>query len=71
MRFPDTIGPVLREAKNVKYQGLTSQIKDYIAISRARGIPFELWVRRGTGTAISGPLKAAEAAGLVKIVRGI
>jgi len=72
MRFPDEHTAVLlKEAKNVKSQGLTSQIKDYIAIAQNEGVPFELWVRTGNRTKISGPLQAAEQAGLVRIVRGI
>ena len=72
MRFPDEVTKTLiKEVKNVKYQGLTSQIRDYIAIAKKEKLPFELWVRSGTGTKISAPLQAAENAGLLKIVRAL
>jgi len=72
MRFPDdhTIR-LLKEVKNVKYQALSSQIRDYIAIARNERVPFELWVRKGSGTIISRNLQAAEDAGLLTIIRKI
>ena len=53
-RFPDQLtSTMLKEVKNVKYQGLTSQIKDYILIAQSTGRQMELVVRQGTGTALS------------------
>jgi Restriction endonuclease fold toxin 7 len=51
----------ITEVKNVAYQGLTSQIRDYIAFARSGDVPlrFELWVRPNGGTRISGPLQEA------------
>jgi hypothetical protein len=48
---------VVTEVKNVSYQGLTSQIRDYIAFSRAGPNPirFDLWVR--PSTRVSEPLQ--------------
>jgi hypothetical protein len=68
-RFPDYFREVLREIKNVRRQGLTSQIRDYIQMAKDAGVPFELIVRAGIGTRISGPLQAAADAGLVTIRR--
>ncbi|MFN0020615.1 MAG: putative toxin, partial [Pirellulaceae bacterium] len=62
MRFPDLISETLiKEVKNVVRQGLTSQIKDYIAIATDRHIPFELWTHKDT--ILSKPLAKAIAMG--------
>ena len=53
------------EVKNVAYQGLTLQIRDYIAFAGANGLTFNLYVRQGA--TISRPLQDAAAAGLVRI----
>ena len=66
MRFPDDLTKkALKEAKNVKKQGWTAQLKDYAEIAKQKGVPFELWVRESTN--LSGPLQAAEARGDVFI----
>jgi hypothetical protein len=68
-RFPDdlSIPGILKEVKNVKSQGLTSQIRDYIEIAKTTGRTMELWVR--TGTTLSKNLLAAEASGKLIINR--
>jgi Restriction endonuclease fold toxin 7/Pretoxin HINT domain len=70
-RFPDdlSIPGILKEVKNVKYQGLTSQIRDYIEIAKTTGRTMELWVRTGTGTTLSKNLLDAEASGKLIINR--
>ena len=50
MRFPDQLTDVLIESKNVARQGWTSQLKDYAAIAKERGIPFILRIRENTVT---------------------
>jgi hypothetical protein len=72
MRFPDELSDgLLKESKNVASQGLTAQIKDYIEIARARGIPFELWVR--PETRLSKPLRDAWRRGevIIKHLEGL
>ena len=58
---------MIGEIKNVARQGLTAQIKDYIAIAQEKRIPFDLYVRQCTS--LSGPLQRAVAAGRVNIRR--
>lgn len=51
MRIPDGINKTeetLNEVKNVKYQGLTQQLKDYLDYSQAKGLKMVLWVRQDT-----------------------
>ena len=56
---------VVREVKNVKYQGLTRQIQDYIDYSALKGYRVELFVRETTG--LSQPLLDAINAGKVNL----
>ena len=61
---------IISEVKNVNYQALTSQIRDYISFAQTTGQRFDLWVREGPpgiGTTLSGPLKDAIAADLVNL----
>ncbi|MCM1508665.1 MAG: putative toxin [Ruminococcus flavefaciens] len=51
----DDVSMILSEVKNVKYQGLTSQIKDFLYYSQREGYQFELYVR--STTKISKPLQ--------------
>ncbi|MGB7158060.1 MAG: RHS repeat-associated core domain-containing protein, partial [Tepidisphaeraceae bacterium] len=72
MRFPDSLTrTLLREIKNVRRQGLTAQIKDYIAIAKREGVDFELFVRSTTRLSI--PLQAARAAGdmIIRYIPGM
>ncbi|MNO01150.1 hypothetical protein D3C81_2212200 [compost metagenome] len=48
-------GKILTEVKNVKYQGLTNQIKDFVLYSEQKGLTMNLITR--TNTIISGPLQ--------------
>lgn len=59
VRYPDEYLPnvLLKEVKNVEYQSYTQQLRDYVAFAKAKGIPFELWVR--PSTTLSKPLKQA------------
>ena len=73
MRFPDQyiMGVLIKESKNVVRQGWTSQLKDYAALAKDQGIPFELWVRGSTR--LSKPLMKAQSAGdvIIKILEGL
>ncbi|WP_156915579.1 putative toxin [Caenibius tardaugens] len=64
LRFPDEItDSLVKEVKNVKYQGWTKQLQDYADLAYERKVPFELWIRPGppgVGTTISRNLSAAE-----------
>ncbi len=65
MVFPDKItDEVLKEVKNVKYQSLTQQLRDYLEIARARGLEYELWLR--PSTKVSKPLQRLMDAGEIK-----
>jgi hypothetical protein len=69
MRFPDEVTDFLvKEVKNVKYQGWTKQLQDYADLAKQRNIPFELWIRPGppgVGTTISRVLQRAADEGKV------
>ena len=55
-RFPDAITEdVVKEVKNVKYQGFTKQLKDYIQWANDNGRRVELYVRPNGGTTLSKP----------------
>ncbi|MFZ5968239.1 MAG: putative toxin [Bacillota bacterium] len=57
-RIPDGLddaNKLIQEVKNVKYQGLTNQIKDFSAYAKREGYTFELFVR--PDTKISSPLQ--------------
>jgi hypothetical protein len=72
-RIPDEFDDVARiigEVKNVARQGLTSQLKDFLAVADSRpGWKFVLYVRAGEGTTLSGPLQALEDAGRIIVRR--
>jgi RHS repeat-associated protein len=51
----DKVNKVLTEVKNVKYQGLTNQLKDFNSWAQGKGYTFILKTR--ADTVISGPLK--------------
>jgi hypothetical protein len=54
----------ISEVKNVRYQAFTTQMRDYLAQAETMGMRFDLYVRAGGGTQISGPLREAmQAAG--------
>lgn len=65
-RFPDGLLPgVVSEVKNVARLSYTRQLRDYAAYAAANGMRFDLYVRAGGGTQLSGPLRAAVEAGEV------
>jgi hypothetical protein len=65
-RIPDELtSGVISEVKNVARQGLTSQLRDFIAHAQANGLRFDLYVRRTTQ--LSGPLQDAVRQGLVNL----
>ena len=47
------------EVKNVGYQAYTQQLKDSLAYAEQEGRYFDLYVRSGGGTRLSGPLEDA------------
>jgi len=50
-RKPDFFDPVrglLIESKNVRYQGLSRQLKDYMIIAKENGVQMQLYVRHST-----------------------
>jgi RHS repeat-associated protein len=66
IRIPDGLTTaVLSEVKNVKYLGMTRQLRDFAAFARQAGLQFELWVR--TTTKLSGPLQAEVTSGRIKL----
>ena len=57
-RVPDELSSAfLREIKNVKYQPLTNQIKDYLLFCKREGLQFILETRTGKIEDLSGPLR--------------
>nr|WP_234795442.1 putative toxin [Mycobacteroides saopaulense] len=66
-RVPDVLldSPIgiLGEVKNVKYQGLTTQLTEYMNYAKANGYVFHLFVRQGEGTQLSQELQNQIAAG--------
>ena len=59
-RFPDEVdqkAKTLLEVKNVKSLSYTQQLRDYAAYAKAKGLEFQLWVRRST--TYSAPLQQA------------
>ena len=73
-RIPDGLtDTVLTEVKNVASQSYTQQLRDFAAHAGAKGLRFDLWVRpdtaAGVGTKLSGPLREAEARGIVNILK--
>jgi Restriction endonuclease fold toxin 7 len=61
----DWINGVLSEVKNVQYQALTNQIKDFIAYSRLNLLQFNLYVAGN----VSAPLQEQEDLGHVNIIK--
>jgi Restriction endonuclease fold toxin 7 len=70
VRIPDAtnqLGGYIAEVKNVRYQGLTQQLKDSLQIARDRGLQFRLYVRESTQ--LSKPLQQAVDNGSVQLNR--
>jgi RHS repeat-associated protein len=66
-RFPDGLTrTVLSEVKNTASVRYTQQLRDFAEYARAKGLRFDLYVR--PGAELSGPLRAAEAAGDIRIL---
>lgn len=55
----------LSEVKNVKYQGLTTQLRDYSQYAMQNGLRFDLYMR--PGATLSGPLQASIRAGEINL----
>jgi hypothetical protein len=68
-RIPDGITDgVLSEVKNVGHLSYTKQLRDYAEFAQQTNRRFDLYVRMGTNTTISGPLAEAAQKGLVNII---
>jgi hypothetical protein len=57
--------------KNVGYQHLSTQIQDYMAYAQQNGLKFNLYVRQGADTVLSGPLQEAVDSGDINLFRVI
>ena len=71
-RIPDEFDPAARtigEVKNVQYQYLSTQLKDYLSYAQANGFQFNLYVN--TATRLSGPLQGLVDSGDINLVRNI
>ena len=67
-RIPDGITTdVLSEVKNVKSLSYTQQLRDYSDFSKQNGLQFDLYVRPGGGTTLSGPLIEAIQSGRINL----
>lgn len=69
-RFPDEVNAAARtlsEVKNVKSLSYTKQLRDYSAWCQQNGYRFDLYVRPSTVENMSGPLKEAIEAGLIRL----
>jgi hypothetical protein len=65
-RIPDGLKPgVLSEVKNVAYQGLTSQLRDFMNYAATNRLRMDLYVR--PTTVLSGPLQDAIRSGLINL----
>ncbi|WP_189077520.1 SpvB/TcaC N-terminal domain-containing protein [Mangrovihabitans endophyticus] len=70
VRKPDELtSTTIGEVKNVKYQYLSRQLKDYLAYAQKNKLKMVLYVRKGDGTAFSPQLKALEDAGKIIVKR--
>lgn len=71
-RIPDELDPASRtigEVKNVKYQYLSTQLKDDLSYAQANGYQFNLYVN--SGTRLSGPLQNLVNSGEINLIRNI
>ncbi|MFF2845091.1 putative toxin [Streptomyces sp. NPDC058001] len=71
-RTPDELDHmrgVIGEVKNVKYQYLSTQIKDYLDYAQANGYGMNLYVRGNTR--LSGPLQARVDSGDINLIRNL
>jgi hypothetical protein len=60
LRFPDKIddtAKIIYETKNVAYQHLSTQLRDYVKIAEDMGYQLVLNIRKGTNTKVSSPLQ--------------
>ena len=60
---------IIGEVKNVGRLSFTRQLRDLSAFAKARGFTFELTVRAGNETRLSGPLQQAINAGDIVLRR--
>ncbi|MFF0728722.1 DNRLRE domain-containing protein [Streptomyces sp. NPDC004134] len=71
-RIPDELdhtAGVIGEVKNVKYQHLSTQIRDDLQYAAANGYQFKLYVRGSTR--LSGPLQARVNSGEIDLIRNL
>ncbi len=67
-RVPDGLSETtLSEVKNVGKLSRTAQLRDYAAYAQVKHLGFDLYVRPGTGTALSKPLQDAIDAGIIDL----
>jgi hypothetical protein len=72
LRFPDALtNTTLTEVKNVASQGLTQQLRDYLAFSESEGLDLDLYVRGSLSpkgpTYLTQPLADAVQAGRINL----
>jgi hypothetical protein len=71
-RIPDEVNDTtIGAVKNVGYQHLSTQIQDYMAYAQQNGLKFNLYVRQGADTVLSGPLQEAVDSGDINLFRVI
>jgi Flp pilus assembly pilin Flp len=69
-RIPDELNATtLGEVKNVKYQHLSTQLKDDLAYAQQNRLQFNLYVRRDTR--LSGPLQELVDSGQLNLIRNL
>ncbi|HTJ66717.1 MAG TPA: putative toxin [Actinospica sp.] len=71
-RIPDELDPaagIIGEVKNVKYQYLSTQLKDDLSYAQANGFQFNLYVN--SATQLSSPLQSLVDSGQINLIRNI
>jgi hypothetical protein len=71
-RIPDEFDPsagITGEVKNVKYQWLSTQLKDDLSYAQANGWQLNLYAN--SGTRLSGPLQALVDSGDINLIRNM
>lgn len=71
-RTPDQLtATTIGEVKNVQYQYLSSQLRDYLAYAQQNALQFNLYVRGGGGTRLSGPLQKLVDSGDINLIENL
>jgi hypothetical protein len=69
-RIPDELkAGIIGEVKNVKYQYLSTQIKDSLSYAQQNNLQFNLYVR--ISTRLSGPLQRLVDSGEINLIRNL